>query len=218
MRGRLSAAVAIVLTLAALVGGLVVVVPICCDDGAQAEVETVDADIEGHPGGLVVAPGGRLFYTEQFDDRIGWFDPEPGEGESIEVPQGTLPHYLIVGPDENIWFTDLGGVVGTYDVEAEEVELFRNGTLLPTETQGEELNTLASSADDSKIVFNMFQSGRIGVLDLESGEVTEIGQELESTSGPIEVIRAPDGTLYCTLVSLSDEPGSIVRIDVEEEE
>jgi virginiamycin B lyase len=351
--GRVAAALGIVVCVVGLVVGLVALRSADGDDGA--EVVVLDSDIQGHPGGVAATRGGRLYFTEQFEDRVGWLDPETGETETVDLPEGTLPHYVLVGADENVWFSGLSGVIGRYDVQTDEVELYRDGmtpglelhfllidptddsklwfteqrgdrvgvfdteaeqatefalppfssphglaadpdgrsiwvalqgrdrvaeidlsspiedqaqfdaaltehggfeegsgphdmvfapdgtmlltlsgtselaryapsseevdifdALLPRETRGQELNTLALSPDATKIVFNMFQSGRIGVLDLESGEVAEIGQELASTSGPIEVIRAPDGTLYCTLVSLSDEPGDIVRIELEE--
>lgn len=326
----------------------------CCADD-DVSVTTFKAGITGHPGGIVVAPDGRNYFTEQFDDRVGWFSPHTGQGKEIDLPKGTLPHYIINGPDGHIWFTGLGGVVGSIDRVSDQVTIHDAGitkgsephfllidptdssklwfteqagdamarfdlatkratefrlpsgsrphgatvdpdgrslwvmhqgrdrmaridlsgpiedqadfdaavtehgglpagsgphdplfapdgsmyiTLqgssqlarfdpqtqavdtidlhLPRETRGQELNTLVLAPDEKSILFNIFVSGRLGRLDLGSGEVSEISQELEPTSGPLELVRGPGRTIWFTMASLADEPGRLARLEFKE--
>ena len=78
----------------------------------------------GHPGGLVLAPDGNFWGTEQLDAKLAKFDPRTLTATEYALPPGTFPHFIMVGPDGNLWFTALDDKLGTFDLKTNTATLF----------------------------------------------------------------------------------------------
>src|SRR5690349_10777636 len=49
-----------------------------------------------------------VWFTAQASGHLGYFDPETGKTELIDLGSGSSPHGVIQGPDKAAWITDGG--------------------------------------------------------------------------------------------------------------
>ncbi|HXG08499.1 MAG TPA: Calx-beta domain-containing protein [Gemmataceae bacterium] len=92
----------------------------------------------GHVGGIVIGPDGAFWATAQFDNSIVRFDPRDLSVREFKLPllpflPGSkflltnedpefYPHYIIVGPDGNLWFTGLNDVLARFNLTTLQVD------------------------------------------------------------------------------------------------
>lgn len=81
---------------------------IACAQGALATLTTWTVPTP-HPmlAGLVLGPGGEVYFSEYATDRLGRLDP--GSGTITEWPVGTGPNQLALAPSGAVYFTETGG-------------------------------------------------------------------------------------------------------------
>lgn len=78
----------------------------------------------GSPHDLIVAPDGRIWFSNWSSERLNVFDPL--SGETSTAPAGVLePHHFAIGPDGSVWVTDNGGssIVGFRGSETTQIEV-----------------------------------------------------------------------------------------------
>ena len=141
--------------------------------------------ITGHPGGLVPAPDGNLWFTEQFDDKVGVFDLRTRTATEFDVPRGTLPHNAIVGPDGNLWFTGLADNIGTFDFSTGTAMVFHEGISPGSEPHV----SVTDPFDDNFIWFTEQGADRLGRFDRRARRTTEFN--LADGSHPHGMILDP---------------------------
>ena len=151
------------------------------------------AGFTGHPGGLVPSPDGNLWFTEQFDDKVGVFNVATKVATEFDIPRGTLPHNGIVGPDGNLWFTGLNDNIGTFNFATRAATIYRAGI-----TPGSEPHvSLTDPTDPNLIWFTEQRGNRLGRFDRRTAVATEF--DLTPESRPHGMILGPDNRslLFC---------------------
>lgn len=103
---------------------------------------------------------GRVWFVGQRGDYIGWLDPDTGTFGRHPLPDGTGPHNLIIGNDDQIWIAgNRVGWIGRMHPETGELKQFS--------TAGKDVDdphTLVQGSD-GRIWFTAQNSNRIGVFD-----------------------------------------------------
>jgi copper transport protein len=117
---------------------------------------------------------GKIWFTDTPNSKIGNFDPKTEKFEVIEIPSLTLkspysiPIALKVDSDNNIWVAVVDrDMLLMYNQDSKEFEKFLR---LPTEESGPSALLLD---DDGNMWFAESLSGKIGVVDSKTFEITE---------------------------------------------
>jgi streptogramin lyase len=163
--------------------------------------------------GLTVAPDGTIWFTQAgFGGSVGRIAPDgtvtefalPLQEPSNPIGVGSMPESIVVGPDGNLWFPELGG--STID------RMTPTGTLtqfaIPTANS---LPVGLAVGSDGALWFtepNAHQIGRITT----AGAITEYA--LPNREGnPDDIVAGPDGALWFTMpVSAGDGAFSTASI------
>ncbi|MEA2480423.1 MAG: virginiamycin lyase [Thermoleophilaceae bacterium] len=125
--------------------------------------------ITGHPFGIAVGPDGKLWFTEQLEDKVGAFDPRTGTSREFAVPKGTQPHGITRGPDGNLWYTGLSGVVGRIDPAT--------GKATPVVTKDIPPGSIPQdivAAPDGNLYVSLQEAGFVAKLEPKTGKFTLI--------------------------------------------
>ena len=61
------------------------------------------------PGGIVVGPDGRLWFSETSGNKVGYITTSGAICEIAIPTETSLPQGIAVGPDGNIWITESDG-------------------------------------------------------------------------------------------------------------
>ncbi|NWK04939.1 CopD family protein [Marine Group I thaumarchaeote] len=138
---------------------------------------------------------GKIWFTDTPNSKIGNFDPKTEKFEIIEIPSLTdtspysIPIALKVDFDNNIWIAVVDtNMILMYNQNSKEFEQFLR---LPTSESGPSALLLD---DNGNMWFAEALSGRIGVIDSKTFEITEF---------------APDTPLDEPFALLFDKSGSL---------
>ncbi len=72
-----------------------------------------------------LAPDGKVWFVGQTGDYAGVLNPETGEFDRIDMPEGAGPHNLIVDDEGIIWYAgNRAANIGRIDPATEEIQLF----------------------------------------------------------------------------------------------
>jgi streptogramin lyase len=178
------------LLLAVAIPVVVAIVATPLSSGLEAEnvcVTEIGGVVEGFPGGLATGEDGALWFSEQIDDRIGFYNPDTDESGAVDLPPGTAPHFVTSGPDGNIWFTGLGGFVGTYDLGRREVTLLSEGISRASVPHA------IVSGPDGNLYFTQQEEGRLGRVDPDTQEIERFGRGLPPVNRMHGITVDPDG-------------------------
>jgi len=139
---------------------------------------------------------GKIWFTDTPNSKIGNFDPKTEKFEVIEIPSlvdtspYSIPIALIVDFDNNIWIA----VVDTdmllmYNQNSKEFEQFLR---LPTSESGPSALLLD---DNGNVWFAEALSGRIGVVDSKTFEITEFAPDIP-LGEPFALLFDKSGSLW----------------------
>jgi len=79
--------------------------------------------VESRPRDPYVAPDGRVWFVGQRTDYVAVFDPNTGEFERFDLPEGAGPHNLIVDSDGTVWYAgNRAAHIGKLDPVTGEIE------------------------------------------------------------------------------------------------
>jgi streptogramin lyase len=163
--------------------------------------------LRGYPGGLATGPDGKLWFSEQLNDRVGSFDPTTGKVTEIQLPKGTLPHYVAAAPDGNIWFSSLPDKMGMVDPKTGKVTILTAG-ISPASVP----HAIAAAPDGSALYFTEQEGGRLGRIDLRTHKITEISAGLPPVSRPHGIAVDPDQRHLWVALQAA---GAIARFDLQ---
>ena len=80
---------------------------------------------ESRPRDPYVAPDGRVWFVGQRSHYAAVLDPNTGEFERYDLPDGAGPHTVVVGSDGMVWYTgNRVGNIGRIDPATGEIEIF----------------------------------------------------------------------------------------------
>ncbi len=175
-------------------GGSGIVHDICQDD-----LHNVAFDAEG-----------RIWMTFTGLNQLGSLDPETGEVELYTMPLAevaamqTLLYGCVMTSDGNVWFSQIGGVVGEFNTETLSVE-----TILPF-AEGAGPRRLAAGENDV-LYIPLFGEGQLVVYDTIAGE--ELGRHdlPDTVAAPYSATWDPEREAVWVSSNSSDR---IFRFDV----
>jgi virginiamycin B lyase len=149
-----------------------------------------------------------VWFTMIVGDRIGKWDRETEKIQVWEVPRPNAMPYGGMARDGRIWFAEWFGVgVGMFDAKTERF------TEYPTLVQPASMRRVAVDADGTTVWYGIFNQGKLGKLDIKTGERVEY--DLLPGIGPSGVGVDPDGAVWVSDVVLG---GEMIRFDPETEE
>jgi len=139
---------------------------------------------------------GKIWFTDTPNSKIGNFDPKTEKFEVIEIPSLTaaspysIPIALKVDFDNNIWIAIVDtDMLLMYNQNSKEFEQFLR---LPTSESGPSALLLD---DNGNIWFAEALSGRIGVVDSKTFEITEFASDTP-LSEPFALLFDKSGSLW----------------------
>jgi virginiamycin B lyase len=132
------------------------------------------------PHDPLASADGRVWWSGQRMDRLGYADPSTGELQEFPLPQGANPHGLVEDTEGNIWYTGIGanhigmlnpstGDVTTYPIpEADTVPSGARGPHTPI-------------FDKDGTLWFTLQSGMVGRLVPSTGVMTIVATPTAGT-------------------------------------
>ena len=139
---------------------------------------------------------GKIWFTDTPNSKIGNFDPKTEKFEIIEIPSlidtspYSIPIALKVDFDNNIWIAVVDtDMILMYNQSSKEFEQFLR---LPTTESGPSALLLD---DNGNIWFAEALSGRIGVVDSKTFEITEFASDTP-LSEPFALLFDKSGSLW----------------------
>jgi len=139
---------------------------------------------------------GKIWFTDTPNSKIGNFDPKTEKFEVIEIPSlidtspYSIPIALKVDFDNNIWIAVVDtNMILMYNQNSKEFEQFLR---LPTSESGPSALLLD---DNGNVWFAEALSGRIGVVDSKTFEITEFASDTP-LSEPFALLFDKSGSLW----------------------
>lgn len=149
-------------------------------------IQEFEDGFTGHPGGLNIGSDGNLWFSEQFDDKIGVFDLATKTAHEYDVPKGTRPHNTYTGPDGNIWFTGLNDNIGVFDIKTKKATVFTKGI-----STGAEPHVIITDPTNNRYMWFTEQNGsRIARFDRETEKIVEF--DLPNNTLPHGIVPDPN--------------------------
>lgn len=157
-------------------------------DGRLLVLQEYPLPAGAYPHDAVPDRSGRwVWYAGQRSGTLGRLDPTTGQLMILDLPRGSAPHGVIVGPDDGVWLTDGGlNAIVRVDPESLRVDVYP----LPGATAN--LNT--ATFDGQGVLWFTGQSGYYGRLDPAVGVVEQFAAP--RGRGPYGIATTPDGTVY----------------------
>jgi virginiamycin B lyase len=156
------------------------------------------------PAGIVVGPGGQIWFTEPLNNRIGSLDPVSGGITMYPVPTAdSWPLGLVRGRDGNLWFTErLADKLAHMNPDGSFTEWNLTAGAFP--------NRIVTGPDGA-IWFTELRTSQLGRVDA-AGRLTE----RPLAGGPVGLTIGPDGHMYAALwlanqVARLNDDGSIAK-------
>lgn len=161
-------------------------------------------------GGLVLAPDGNLWMTDFLGTFLIIFDPVTHADTQVPLPAGVDPHFLTVGPDNNIWFSSLHDQIGRVDINTHQVTIFTQGitpgsiphVILPGPDGFLYFTEQASEKEADPFGRRSTRipgTGRLARIDPVTGQVTEFPNGLPAGNRMHGLVIGPDGHPWVTL-------------------
>jgi len=139
---------------------------------------------------------GKIWFTDTPNSKIGNFDPKTEKFEVIEIPSlvdtspYSIPIALKVDFDNNIWIAVVDtDMLLVYNQNSKEFEKFLR---LPTEESGPSALLIDDNGD---IWFAEALSGKIGIVDSKTFEITEFAPDT-SLDEPFALLFDKSGSLW----------------------
>jgi len=139
---------------------------------------------------------GKIWFTDTPNSKIGNFDPKTEKFEVIEIPSLTdtspysIPIALKVDFDNNIWIAVVDtNMLLMYNQDSKKFEKFLR---LPTEESGPSALLID---DNGNIWFAEALSGKIGIVDSKTFEITEFAPDT-SLDEPFALLFDKSGSLW----------------------
>jgi streptogramin lyase len=161
-------------------------------------------------GGMVLGPDGKIWMTDFLGVSLIIFDTATKTATQVALPAGVDPHFLTVGPDNNIWFTSLADQIGRVDVNTHAVTLFTQGI-----TPGSRPHIILPGPDGllyfteqaAELVADPFGrrstrlpgNGRLARLDPQTGQITEFHNGVPAGNRMHGMVMDADGNPWVTL-------------------
>jgi len=143
----------------------------------------------GRPHDVAADATGIVWYTAQYDGKLGRIDPKTGAITLIPLGEGARPHGVIIGPDGAPWLTDAArNAILRVDPQTNAVKTWT----LPKTAANANLNTAAF--DGRGRIWFTGQSGIYGVLDPGTGEMNVYAAP--KGVGPYGIAATPKGDIY----------------------
>ncbi len=141
-----------------------------------------------------------MWFTEEFNDRIGRIGPRTRQVQEYPLAAHTHPIGITAGPDGNVWFTETGAdKIGRIDRATGRLTEYPIPTPLA-------LPLRITTGPDSALWFTEFGASAIGRIDPRDPRVTEYRLSDGGTL-PLAISAGPDGALWFT------ERGGVGRLD-----
>ena len=128
------------------------------------------------PHDPLAARDGSIWWTGQFDSRLGRVDPATGAMKEypLDTPDSG-PHGLVEDQDGNIWYTGINvKEIGKLDPET---GIITEYTITDPEARGPHTPIF----DQNGTLFFTMQSGHVGRLDPATGEITVVKTPTDGT-------------------------------------
>jgi streptogramin lyase len=145
----------------------------------------------GGPTHVDLGPDGALWVTEGADDKLARFDLETKQATEYQLPKGTEPHDLSVGPGDDLWFSGFNGGLGRFDPETKELESY------PRKSEGAQPHVWW--APDGLGYFGDLATGNLTTFDPETGKYEQQDYNLPEDSGIHGFVEMPDGSAWWTM-------------------
>jgi virginiamycin B lyase len=123
---------------------------------------------------------GRVWWSGQFTDRLGYVNPATGELREFALPEGARPHGLVEDAEGNIWYTGIGANhIGMLDQNTGEVTTYPipEAAVVPEGARGPHTPIF----DQNGTLFFTLQSGMVGRLVPSTGEMHIAASPTEGT-------------------------------------
>lgn len=160
----------------------------------------------------------EVWFVGQQGHYAASLNPQTGEFDRIDLPDGTGPHNLIVGEDGAVWYAgNLTGHIGRIDPETGEIE-----EIPMPDPEVRDPHTLVFDADGD-IWFTVQQGNDIGHLTVDTRDVQLIPVPTPR-SRPYGIKVAEDGTVWAVLLGtnklarVNPESMELTEIDIPREE
>jgi virginiamycin B lyase len=138
----------------------------------------------------VEAADGSIWWAGQWGNLIGRIDPATGEMTEYPLPEGAMPHTVLLDDVGDVWYTgNKNGTIGRLDPDTGEITEYK----MP-DPAAKDPHT-AVFDDDGILWFTLQQSNMIGRLDPASGEVRLVTAPTPD-SRPYGIKIDEDGTPY----------------------
>lgn len=137
-----------------------------------------------------VAPDGRVWFVGQRADYAAWLDPETGEFQRHDLPEGAGPHNLIVDDDGVVWYAgNRDRHIGRIDPATGEITRYDM-----TEAAARDPHTL-TWGEAGEIFFTAQGGNGIGRFDTRTGE-SRVVEVPTPRARPYGIVQAADRTVW----------------------
>jgi virginiamycin B lyase len=153
----------------------------------------------------VEAPDGSIWWAGQWGNLIGRIDPTTGEMTEYPLPDGAMPHTVLLDDEGQVWYTgNKNATIGKLDPETGQV------TEYPMPDPAAKDPHSAKFDQDGILWFTMQLSNMVGRLDPASGEVKAVSMPTPN-SRPYGIKIDAEGTPYVAC----NGHNCLVRVDPE---
>jgi virginiamycin B lyase len=148
---------------------------------------------ETRPRDPIAGADGRVWFVGQRADYVAILDPETGDFERIELPEGAGPHNVILDDDGHAWYAgNRAQHIGRIDRDSHEITRFD----MPDERLRDPHTMIFGPT--GHLWFTAQGGNHIGRLDPNTGNVDVIAVPTER-SRPYGLVMGADGTPWAVL-------------------
>lgn len=165
----------------------------------DGQLRTYELPRDSFPVGLLVEPGGVVWYTDIRRNKVARLDPESGSVIAFEIPtKDSWPFQLVRTPEGILYFTErVGNRIGRLDPRAGSVREYT------VPTPGAQPSGLTLTPD-GHLFFTENSANQVGHLDPATGEVHELRVPSPATPGlyygPAGITSDAEGNVwFCEL-------------------
>ena len=139
---------------------------------------------------LDIDNGGKIWYTDTPNSKIGFFDPSTEKFENIDLPIKSVPIFMETDLKNNIWVALADkNILLKYNQEEKKFDEFKVSSAPQSGTTALLLDRFGN------IWFTEAQAGKIGVINPDTGEFKEFGPQ-DSLKEPTALFFDDNGNLW----------------------